>query len=56
MELNEMKKALIIIALLLLTLSTIATAQDWPQSYYDSAMSMNSPQTVISKDNVFVAC
>ena len=47
-----MKKALIIIALLLLTLSTIATAQDWPQPYYDSAMSMNSPQTVISKDNV----
>ncbi len=45
-------KSTIVLALLLLILSTVASAQDWPQSYYDSAMSMNSPQTNISKDNV----
>jgi len=43
---------LTLLVLAILILSATSAAQDWPQSYYDSAMSMNSPQTVISKDNV----
>ena len=45
-------KRLIILALILLALSAVTAAADWPMIGYDSAMSRHSPQTDIGKDNV----
>lgn len=43
-----MKKSLLLLALVLLTISIVA-AQDWLMVNYDNAMSRNSPQTTIGK-------
>jgi alcohol dehydrogenase (cytochrome c) len=43
---------LMLIAVVLLTLSVVAIAEDWPMVNYDGTMSRHSPQTVIGKENV----
>ncbi len=44
-------KKIMLFGLILLTLAS-AAAQDWPMVNYDNAMSRNSPQTMIGRDNV----
>jgi len=44
-------KKMLAAALILLSIP-LMTAQDWPMVNYDNAMSRNSPQTTVSKDNV----
>lgn len=48
----ELVKRAIILALLLLILSSLAEAQNWTMIGYDNTMSRHSPQMMIGKDNV----
>ncbi len=45
-------KKLLLLALISLLAIAVVSAQDWPMTNYDSAMSRHSPQTIIGKNNV----
>jgi len=45
-------KILSLLALTLIMVLAVSSAQDWTMENYDNSMSRHSPQTIINKSNV----